>query len=206
MQTIISKIPSDWNKIPNVSTRSELLAKRKKENQPDISFDLDGDGVVGGKDLFISKRFDLDGDGKLTKDEHAKAVAEQSNFEDQFIWGCDSSGINRSFRIVQKRGNVILNEEFTEVQNSYPSFPNRNKNKVKSRSELEEKRKQEIKAKGKYFEQKLNKDYKRQETDPYYTIENLPKHKAGLEYRENPKFRTKEEMLRIKKQQLVKIN
>ena len=33
--------------------------------KPDISFDLDGDQVVGGFDYVIAKRFDRDGDGKL---------------------------------------------------------------------------------------------------------------------------------------------
>ena len=46
-------------------TRTKLLALRKKENIPDISYDLDGDGYVGGRDYVLSKRFDLDGDGKL---------------------------------------------------------------------------------------------------------------------------------------------
>lgn len=32
---------------------------------PDISFDLDGDGKVGGQDLVIAKLFDKDKDGKL---------------------------------------------------------------------------------------------------------------------------------------------
>ena len=30
-----------------------------------MSFDLDGDGVVGNRDLVLSKMFDKDGDGKL---------------------------------------------------------------------------------------------------------------------------------------------
>ncbi len=46
-------------------TRTELLEARRKERSPDISFDLDGDGFVGGRDYVISKIFDKDGDGKL---------------------------------------------------------------------------------------------------------------------------------------------
>ena len=32
---------------------------------PDISYDLDGDGVVGNRDFVISKIYDKDKDGKL---------------------------------------------------------------------------------------------------------------------------------------------
>lgn len=42
-----------------------MQANRRKEFVPDISFDLDGDGVVGNRDLVIAKLFDKDGDGKL---------------------------------------------------------------------------------------------------------------------------------------------
>ena len=48
-------------------TRTELIEKRKKEKIPDISYDLDQDGYVGGRDYVIAKRFDVDGDGKLNE-------------------------------------------------------------------------------------------------------------------------------------------
>jgi len=54
-------------------TRSEVIAKRKRDNKPDISYDLDGDGCVGGRDYLISKRFDNDGDGKLDAEERKAA-------------------------------------------------------------------------------------------------------------------------------------
>lgn len=54
-------------------TRSKLLESRKKDSKPHISFDLDGDGAVGHKDLFLAKRFDLDGDGKLNESERKNA-------------------------------------------------------------------------------------------------------------------------------------
>jgi len=40
---------------------------------PDISYDLDGDGYVGGRDYVLSKKFDLDGDGKLNSSERKAA-------------------------------------------------------------------------------------------------------------------------------------
>jgi hypothetical protein len=42
-----------------------MMHGRRREMQPDISFDLDGDGIVGNRDLVLSKLFDKDGDGKL---------------------------------------------------------------------------------------------------------------------------------------------
>lgn len=38
-----------------------------------MSFDLDGDGIVGNRDLVIAKLFDKDGDGKLNKAERSAA-------------------------------------------------------------------------------------------------------------------------------------
>jgi len=42
-----------------------MQANRRRGLQADISFDLDGDGIVGNRDLVLSKLFDKDGDGKL---------------------------------------------------------------------------------------------------------------------------------------------
>jgi len=46
---------------------------------PDISFDLDGDGIVGNRDLVISKLFDKDGDGRLNASERRNADAAIKN-------------------------------------------------------------------------------------------------------------------------------
>ena len=69
------QIPSWWGNSPNSGkkTRTELLEARKKERLPDISFDLDGDGFVGGRDYVISKIYDKDGDGKLNQEERKAA-------------------------------------------------------------------------------------------------------------------------------------
>lgn len=42
----------------NKKTRTKLLQDRKKDQIPHISYDLDGDGYVGGRDLVIAKFFD----------------------------------------------------------------------------------------------------------------------------------------------------
>ena len=68
-------IPEQWqsNSIRDSLTRSKLIESRKKDSQPDISYDLDGDGSVGHKDLFLAKQFDLDRDGKLNESERKNA-------------------------------------------------------------------------------------------------------------------------------------
>jgi hypothetical protein len=40
---------------------------------PHISYDLDGDGIVGGRDLVIAKIFDKDQDGRLNTTERKNA-------------------------------------------------------------------------------------------------------------------------------------
>jgi hypothetical protein len=38
-----------------------------------MSYDIDGDGVVGSHDLFLARRFDLTGKGKLEGEEKTAA-------------------------------------------------------------------------------------------------------------------------------------
>ena len=82
---------------------------------------------------------------------------------------------------MQKRGNVILNEEFTEIYKTYPEFSETaqglgknngdlalgeiKKNYKKTQTEIELKRKQETKLIGKLYEKKMHKEYTREVTD-----------------------------------------
>jgi len=58
---------------------------------PHISYDLDGDGIVGGRDLVVASRFDNDRDGKLSSIERENAIRalRDDNFEDRFVWGIE---------------------------------------------------------------------------------------------------------------------
>ena len=65
------KVPSWWSK-PGITeeekfSRTKLLEKRFLEKKPHISYDLDDDGYVGGRDYVIAKLFDKDMDGKLNE-------------------------------------------------------------------------------------------------------------------------------------------
>lgn len=86
-------------------TRTKLLEKRKLEKIPDITYDLDMDGFVGGRDYFLAKRFDLDKDGKLNQEEKQKAYEEiMKGYEDNFVWNLENQGSKRGRRILQKVG------------------------------------------------------------------------------------------------------
>jgi len=101
-----------------------LFEKRKAESIPHISYDLDGDGYVGFKDLVISKHFDLDKDGILNDQERNNALqAVKEGFEEKFMWGVEQSGVNTMHRLLQKRGVLVHGENFIEVGKTYPSHP-----------------------------------------------------------------------------------
>lgn len=62
-------------------TRTKLIERRKKEKLPDPSYDIDGDGFVGGRDYFIARHFDNGAKNYLTPEEREnlfKALAEVS--------------------------------------------------------------------------------------------------------------------------------
>ena len=141
-------------------TRTKLLQLRKKENIPDISYDLDGDGYVGGRDYVLSKRFDLDGDGKLNDTEKKNALeAIKNGVEREYVWNLENQGGKRAFRILQKRGKIIDAENFIPLQESYPKHPisfRDPKNGIHTLNELKEyrknKTKEEINEKVKKFQ------------------------------------------------------
>lgn len=72
------RIPEWWSK-PGVpddmkQCRTKLQENRRAEKVPHISYDLDGDGFVGGRDYVIAKQFDKDGDGRLNTNEKKAAL------------------------------------------------------------------------------------------------------------------------------------
>lgn len=68
-----ARIPNHWQHNPPVKTLTELRSKRKSQNLPDISYDIDGDGVVDSKDLFLSRRVDCQNRGFLDATQQAAA-------------------------------------------------------------------------------------------------------------------------------------
>jgi len=77
------RIPEWWSR-PGITdeekkTRTKLTEQRHTERTPHISYDLDGDGYVGGKDYVVAKLFDKDGDGKLNAEEKKAAIEALKN-------------------------------------------------------------------------------------------------------------------------------
>ena len=63
------EVPGWWSNASESfqkKTRSGILMQRKTDKIPDSSYDLDGDGIVGGRDLVIAKQFDIEKKGSLT--------------------------------------------------------------------------------------------------------------------------------------------
>ena len=163
-------------------TRTKLLQLRKKENIPDISYDLDGDGYVGGRDYVLSKRFDIDGDGKLNDIEKKNALeAIKNGVEREYAWNLENQGGKRAFRIMQKRGKIIDAENFVPLQESYPKHPisfREPKNGIYTLKELKEyrknKTKEEISEKVKKF-QNEHQPNKLLDQNNFYIRENKEK-------------------------------
>jgi hypothetical protein len=138
--------PSHWVHEPKTRTRTELFEKRKADKIPDPSYDLDGDGQVGGQDLVLGRRFDKDNDGRLNTAELETAKqAIKDGVHDQYVWGVEQSGRSRPYRIMQKRGVIIDNDDFGPVEATYPKEERPNP-KYRSLSELKVARSDETRA------------------------------------------------------------
>jgi len=187
------------------------LRNVKKEKIPDISYDLDGDGYVGGRDYVLAKRYDVDGDGKLNEIERKNALEGIKNgVEREYVWNLESQGGKRAFRILQKRGKIIDAEDFIPLQETYPKHPisfKEPKNGIKTLAELKEyrvqKTKEEINEKMKDFEKKhpykvIQESYHiENKTKPLYNSINEIKDKAHRDARIKAGLSEKETDIKI---------
>ena len=125
-----------------------MIEYRKKENIPDLTYDLDGDGFVGGRDYVIARRFDEGQKNYLTKEEREKAFqAVADGYEERFVWNVEASGNQRPYRILQKRGVIVDADDYQGLTQTYPEHPMTEVNpKIKTFTELAEFRKQTEKA------------------------------------------------------------
>ena len=181
------KTPWDRNDLTKSTpmTRTKLLELRKKENIPDISYDLDGDGYVGGRDYVLGKRFDIDGDGKLNDIEKKNALeAIKNGVEREYVWNLENRG--GKSRILQKRGKIIDGENFLPLQESYPKHPMSfkvPKNGIYTLNELKQYRKEKNK-------QEINENIQRYQTEnnnkPYNKIFSQEKYLINQTNKEKP--------------------
>ena len=175
------KIPWETNQLYKSTpmTRTKLLERRKKEKIPDISYDLDGDGYVGGRDYVLAKRYDVDGDGKLNEIEKKNALEGIKNgVEREYVWNLENQGGKRAFRILQKRGKIIDAEDFIPLQESYPKHPisfKEPKNGIKTLTELKEYRTKKTKEETNEKMTKFEKSHPYKIVEESYHIQNKTK-------------------------------
>ena len=177
----MSHLPSHWQLDPAIKTRSELLENRRRNSLPDISYDLDGDGVVGGQDFLISRRFDPHMQGKLSAEARQQALQFLKEGKDeQFLWGCESSGASRTIPIKQQRGLIIIGDDATKILDTYPSLSVSHNPSVKTQKELKQKRKQRSIDEGSVFKNKIKEDFRKN-----LHIEDIVDYER---YNQNPRF------------------
>lgn len=71
-------------------TLSKLHELRKREFLPDFSYDLNGDGAVSSKELYIASQFDKPKDGILDEEERKRCLeALRAGLEAKTKWGDD---------------------------------------------------------------------------------------------------------------------
>ncbi|KAF4694700.1 hypothetical protein FOZ60_007214 [Perkinsus olseni] len=111
----------EWEKEPEVSDK---IGNRRANLIPDISYDVDGDGVVGARDYFIAKNFDEDRDGRLNRKERQWCMeALSKGWLDRFSFGHDQAGSKRPFAVQQRRGKIFTQDSSFELGETYPAHP-----------------------------------------------------------------------------------
>jgi hypothetical protein len=80
---------------------------------------------VNDRDMALAKHFDKDGDGRLnTAEKEAAMKALEDGFESKFIWGIEQSGgLKEHIRVMQRRGKILVGENFTPLLETYPVHP-----------------------------------------------------------------------------------
>lgn len=82
----VPQVPGQFKGVPEKYTKSKMIEYRKKEAIPDISYDLDNDGFVGGRDYVVARHFDNGLKNYLTEEEKVVAYKAISEVSDLFVF------------------------------------------------------------------------------------------------------------------------
>jgi hypothetical protein len=144
----VAKVPEkpEWSQTPRYRTRQELNYARRAAKHPDLSYDIDGDGVVSSTDYFIGKQFSSERDHALNAQERRDAVqALESGWLDNYSFGHDQAGAKRPYPVKQIRGKIISVDNIGDLCEVYP--PHWNADKVprfRTASDMRDSRKAEF--------------------------------------------------------------
>ncbi len=115
--------PDGWVKRPRHKTKTSLMESYEKSRLPDPTYDVDGDGVVSTKDLYLASKFDVNGDGVLQEDEvfelRSQMVEDILRVYDDLPHAGDTRkirGIMQEFR--DRRDEVIMDDSFRKKMNA----------------------------------------------------------------------------------------
>lgn len=81
-----------YQEVPKHKTRSDLMAARRAEWRPPMSYDFDGDGYVDNLELFIGCRLDVNKDGRIDTAERKEAVKLLAEMQENYTFGLDAAG------------------------------------------------------------------------------------------------------------------
>mmetsp|Transcript_52435 Transcript_52435/g.112122 ORF Transcript_52435/g.112122 Transcript_52435/m.112122 type:complete len:716 (+) Transcript_52435:106-2253(+) len=111
----------EWSRAPQHRTRTELIDARRAAKQPDITFDIDGDGAVGPTDYFVSKQFAKAHPNRLNTGERDELVKSlESGWMDKYAFGYEQSGAKRAHPTRQLRGKIISVDNPNDLAEVYP--------------------------------------------------------------------------------------
>mmetsp|Transcript_5851 Transcript_5851/g.9405 ORF Transcript_5851/g.9405 Transcript_5851/m.9405 type:complete len:236 (+) Transcript_5851:404-1111(+) len=89
--------------LPEKYTRTRMANLRRKEAIPNISYDLDGDGFVGGRDFIVARRFDESKKNYLTDEEREQAYQAITDGQaDKYVWEAEAPLLPKPFKKLYK--------------------------------------------------------------------------------------------------------
>ena len=140
------RLPPGWGEGPSNRTQAQMREERRLERIPDLTYDLDQDGKVGGQDMVVAHLFDFDKNGRLETEERKAAETALSavrciqGIASKFIWGLDSAPRQLTQRLRQVRGVIIDGDDSSALQSTYPKFPVQETGRPSTFSELQKRR------------------------------------------------------------------
>ena len=99
----------------------------EKSRLPDPTYDVDGDGVVSTKDLYLASKFDVNGDGVLQEDEvfelRSQMVDDILRVYDDLPHASDTRKIRGIMQEFRDRRDEVIGYPLYEITSSSLNLP-----------------------------------------------------------------------------------